>query len=303
MTVLCERHLVERHRRSAAINTQQGDTQRGKTQRGSTQRDYLSFTAISTYQQCPLKYFYRYIERLPEREVSANLVLGSAIHAAIELHFRELLSVQPPPDQDQLLEQFWHEWNERGSLVSIRFGRHDDLNSIGRLADRMLAVFRESELAHVTGSILGIEESFRDKIVDDAPDLLAKIDLLVETEHTLKVIDFKTARSRWNAKQAQRSADQLLLYSELVQPLVPRKPIELEFAVLTKTAQPHAECFTVTYSRKRVERMRSIIRHVWSAIYAGHFYPAPSPMNCPTCPYRSECRRWPGSLGTTTRTR
>jgi ATP-dependent exoDNAse (exonuclease V) beta subunit len=32
--------------------------------------------------------------------------------------------------------------------------------------------------------------------------LLARIDLLIETDEELAVVDFKTARSRWSAEQA-----------------------------------------------------------------------------------------------------
>ena len=45
-------------------------------------RDYLSFSAISLYRQCPLKFYFRYVAGLSEKTVSANLVFGGAIHAA-----------------------------------------------------------------------------------------------------------------------------------------------------------------------------------------------------------------------------
>lgn len=60
--------------------------------RRAKDRDYISYSAIKTYQDCPLKYFFRYVAGLPEETVSASLVFGSAIHRAIEHHFRELLA-------------------------------------------------------------------------------------------------------------------------------------------------------------------------------------------------------------------
>jgi hypothetical protein len=35
-------------------------------------RDYISYSAISTYQQCPLKFKFRYLDQLPEDAVSAG---------------------------------------------------------------------------------------------------------------------------------------------------------------------------------------------------------------------------------------
>ena len=55
-------------------------------------RDYISYSAISTYQRCPLSFFFRYVEQLPEETVAAALVFGSAIHSAAEFHFNELMA-------------------------------------------------------------------------------------------------------------------------------------------------------------------------------------------------------------------
>ena len=46
-------------------------------------RDYISWSAISTFQQCPLRFFYRYVERLPKPTVAASLVFGGATGAKL----------------------------------------------------------------------------------------------------------------------------------------------------------------------------------------------------------------------------
>jgi hypothetical protein len=66
----------------------------------------------------------------------------------------------------------------------------------------VLVAFQQSELSDPDGRILGVEEQLRGPISDDVPDLLARIDLLIETDEELAVVDFKTARSRWSAEQA-----------------------------------------------------------------------------------------------------
>ncbi len=42
-------------------------------------RDYLSYSAVRTFQSCPLKYRFRYLDGLAEECVSSALVFGSAI--------------------------------------------------------------------------------------------------------------------------------------------------------------------------------------------------------------------------------
>jgi hypothetical protein len=47
-----------------------------------TGRDYISWTAISTFRSCPLKYWFRYVDGVPEESVSATLIFGTDIHTA-----------------------------------------------------------------------------------------------------------------------------------------------------------------------------------------------------------------------------
>ncbi len=258
----------------------------------ATPRDYISYSAISTYQQCPLKYYFKYIENLPEESVSSSLVLGGAIHAAAEFHYNQLMIGNPSPNHDTLLAVFWDEWRDRAEEAEIRFGKKEDSNTIGKLADRVLQAFADSDIANPDGHILGAEEQLRGVLVPGVPDLLARIDLIVETEDALTITDLKTSRSRWSGNQADDSAEQLLLYSELARQLAPQKTLRLEFAVITKTASPSVERWPINHDATRIARTKQIIRRVWKAIETGNFFPAPSPISCGGCPFRKPCRAW-----------
>ena len=256
-------------------------------------RDYLSFSAIRTYQTCPLRYFFRYIAGLPEESVSASLVFGSAIHRAIEHHYRQQMIGGAAPGVDELLTHYQAEWQERDAKP-VRFGREDDADALTDLAARMLTAFRESELAKPSGTILAIEEELRGPIIPGLPDLLGRVDLIVATPSELVISDWKTSRSRWSKEQVEESTEQLLLYSELAADFAPGKPVRIEFAVLTKTKTVAIEQHSVAVQKSPVERMKRVVERVWQAIDAEHFYPAPSPMACGGCPFREPCRRWPG---------
>ena len=65
-----------------------------------TGRAYTLWSAITTYQGCSLRYFYRYILGLPEDAVSASLVFGGSIHKAVETHLRERLIGNLAPTLD-----------------------------------------------------------------------------------------------------------------------------------------------------------------------------------------------------------
>src|SRR5438445_1991283 len=193
--------------------------------------DHLSFSAISLFQNCPLRFFYRYILGLPEEVVAASLVLGSALHQAIQYHFEQLLAGESPPDLDTLLAVFQEHW-QTYKPETIQYGKGETRDTLGRLADRMLRAFRESDFAHPDGVILGVEEGLRGEIVPGCPDLLARVDLLIESGDALLLADFKTSRGTWGADKVEQAAPQLLRYSELAKTLADGKPLRLSFAVL-----------------------------------------------------------------------
>ena len=231
---------------------------------------------------------------MPEDTVSSSLALGSGVHAAIELWFNQRMAGNQSPSHDELLAAFWDCWQAKAEDAEICFGAKEDANTIGRLADRVLQTFRESAVARIEGQIVGVEEELRGAIAAELPDLLARIDLIVETTDALTVIDFKTSRSRWSSDQAESAGEQLLLYSELARGLSPTKQLRLQFAVITKTKLPSLQILDVALDPQRVQRTKQVVGHVWQAIQARHFYRSPSPMACGSCPFTSSCRAWSG---------
>ena len=256
-------------------------------------RDYVSHSAISTYQQCPLRYYFRYVANLPEELTSSALVFGSGIHRAAELHFEALLAGNDAPSLDELMEVYQSIWDQRQD-EPIQFGKNETRQSLHELAKRMLSTFRGSQLAKPSGEILGIEEELRGPVIKGCPDLLARVDLILATQDELQVIDLKTSRSRWKSGQAENSAAQLLLYGELAKEMAPDKKLRLRFAVITKTKAPTLETHDVSVHPDSVERTKRVVQRVWKSIQQGSFYPSPSPMACPSCAYQQACRDWQG---------
>jgi putative RecB family exonuclease len=142
----------------------------------------------------------------------------------------------------------------------------------------------------LSGDALASDREF----VPGLPDLLGRVDLIVEMDDAMVVGDWKTSRARWSAEQVEEASDQLLCYSSLAREFAPGKPIRLEFSVLTKTKDVVAERHVISADPGRIARVRRIVERVWQAIQDGHFYPSPSPMNCAGCPFREPCRNWRG---------
>jgi CRISPR/Cas system-associated exonuclease Cas4 (RecB family) len=142
--------------------------------------------------------------------------------------------------------------------------------------------------------VVGVAEELRGRLWPGLPELVARVDLLIDAGDALAVTDFKTARSQWGAEQVGEWAWQLILCQELARGRAGGRPVRLAFAVLSKTKAPELVLHPIEADAQQVERAKRVVDRVWQAIQGGHFYPNPSPLNCPTCPYREPCVAWTG---------
>jgi len=255
--------------------------------------DHLSYSAVNTYQRCPLQWHFRYVEKIPEEVIGSALVFGSAIHSGIERHFQTLLETGNAPTTEELLEVFDECWTSFDTDL-IKFGKGDDTQTMRELAEKIFTTFQASHFANPNGTIVAVEESMRAEFVTGVPDVLARVDLAVQSGDQLVLTDFKTSRSRWTGEQAQNSAEQLLLYADLAGRVLDGKQIKLQFAVVTKSKTPVLEVHEVEFDSARLDRTKAIFSRVWDAIKSGNVYPVPSQMNCHSCGYKTACQAWAG---------
>jgi len=99
--------------------------------------DHISYSAISTFQACPLRFYFRYVLGLPERTISSGLVFGSALHRAVQYHFERLLIGDSGTDVDTLLDVFQDHWDSYQDQA-ILYGKGENRDALGRLVERQL---------------------------------------------------------------------------------------------------------------------------------------------------------------------
>jgi putative RecB family exonuclease len=157
-------------------------------------RDYISYSAITMFRSCPLKYKFRYIDGLDADTVSSRLIFGTAIHAAIEEYFQAKMAGDTLPSQLEMLDAYHQTW-QGADIASVQLGKTETLDTLAVLAGKILTAFLASDLTSLDGTILAVEEELRGKLLDGVPELLGRIDLLLEDHDTISVVDFKTARS------------------------------------------------------------------------------------------------------------
>jgi len=259
-----------------------------------TGRPYLTHSELSTFQSCPLKWHFQYVEHAKSERTSAAMLLGTSVHAAIQHHLEAVMAADEAPSLNQLVQIYRDTWEEESAGTPIQFAREDTAETLAETARQMIERFQNSPYASPAGEIIGIEETLRIALARDLPELVGRVDLIEYRNGELIVSDFKTARSMWSSETAEDHSQQLLLYRQAAAPIAEElgATLKLRFIVLTKAKTPKIEERVVSANADRLDRTLQVMRRVFGAMQAGQVYPAPSPMNCSGCGFQERCEAW-----------
>lgn len=152
----------------------------------------LSYSSLNTYLEDPKKFFERYILKLPEA-VQPHLAFGNAIHRTLEWYFNQYLESHTHPSLKQTLDIF-------DKLLVQEILTPNDFLTRTNQGHAALTAFLEKQREQFPHTI-ATEESFgwrRGKILVNDVELSGKIDRIdmLDDDHTLRVIDYKTGKSK-----------------------------------------------------------------------------------------------------------
>lgn len=256
--------------------------------------DHLSFSSIRTYQACPRKFAFKYLEKVPEEFTPSYFAFGGAFHRAVERVHEALIVGEPIPCVDELVDAYDRAWLELiAERPAVKFSKDEGTQMLREMATRMLSAFREHTLASPgTGSqIIAIEESVRFRLLADVPPIEMRLDLLELNGTDLIVSDLKTSRSRWSESKVAESLPQLILYAHGLMPLLRElgaKKVVPRFVAVTKGKYPVVQILQPTATQNDVARLKQTVSETWSAIQSGVF-PRRESWACGHCPYRRHC--------------
>jgi len=262
-----------------------------------TKAVHLSASQLRTYSTCSLQWhFSRHFE--PEF-VSAALVFGTAIHAALQAFYQARLE-----GMTLSAEAMYHVFEETFAAETrpIQYNKTDDEETLKAKAGRMIETF----IATVQpGEVIGVEEPFECNLDDTLPPLVGRIDLLevrtdVDGVKRLHLVDFKTAATK-PGHVNDLASDQLVLYAlaayrtGLIRQL--HLPLALRYDVLTKTKSPEFISLTAKPGQQEARRVIEKAKHCWNGMTQGLCFPSEG-WQCATCGYKKQCSEWPSDTAT-----
>jgi putative RecB family exonuclease len=257
--------------------------------------DHLSFSGIKTYQTCPKKFQYKYIDQVPEEFKASSLAFGSALHTTIEKVQESRLQGLDIPTVEQLVAIYDNAWSTETQGHDVQFCKEEDVQSLHDLAQRMLDAYLTYASLEATlpeqAQIISIEHSNRFRLLADVPPIESRIDLLELQGTDLVVSDLKSSRSKWSELKIQEAIPQLVLYATGLLPLMKElgaKRIVTKFIVVTKAKKPVVQVLQPQCSQEDVVRLKQSVSETWTAIQTGLFVKHEG-WQCSQCPFKGRC--------------
>lgn len=254
-------------------------------------RPHWSYSAISQYLACPLRYYFQRILSLPQPTVSGSLVLGSAVHEVLAEYHRSI-QAQTPVDAGGLHQVFMDYWcrRENESRLALRDGETSK-----ELIDQGIALVELYLREPPPEQIIGIEHAIISPIHNSRGEILetplvAIADLITRQADSIAVGEFKTAARAYSELETATSL-QPTCYVNAAQEHFGHTAT-VEYTVLVKTKTPKIQRIKADRTEADLGRLGDVVENIERAIQAKVFYPVENPMNCSTCSYRPQCREW-----------
>jgi CRISPR/Cas system-associated exonuclease Cas4 (RecB family) len=244
-------------------------------------REYISHSQIRTYSDCPLRYYFAYIEEIPQ-PINDKILLGQVFHSAIEHYFIQRINrIEIGPEE--IIEVFDRQFD---SLQAERDIVWKDTPRETR--ERGLAFVRFF-LSQIGPAIkpLKVEEELTVEIPQTGIRLKGVIDLV---EDDFSITDFKTSTSRWNGSRARNSL-QMIIYKYLFDRTYGGVNSTIRFEILySKNASNiKRQTLRVVPGEEEIAQMLEVVIHIADNISRGIFYRKEN-YTCPYCEYRELCR-------------
>ena len=242
---------------------------------------YLSPSSTSTYQQCPRRWRFRYIERLPDPPGEAALT-GTFAHRVLELLFQ----VSPP---DRTLEQAKalarEVWPETAANPQYEALGLDEAGARHFRWKGWLAIEGLWTVEDPTSVEVQATERMIDTTVGGVPFRGVVDRLDQQPGGGFVVTDYKSGRAP-SLRYAESRLSQVLLYAAAVEAVEGRRP---ELARLLYLGQ---RAIDVVPTDDAINPVVASLQNTWQSIATdltdNVYTPKPGPL-CGWCPYAARC--------------
>jgi len=255
-------------------------------------REVYSPSRLSSFEQCPKKFEYRYVLKLPSETEGIEGFTGKLVHAVIErLHL--VLAKGQVPSLEKVVRRFRILWDERYDADRIRIVRKGLAAGFYiKNGERCLENFYRRHYPFEADETVGVEDRVFFSLDDDGRyKMQGIVDRIVRArDGAIEIHDYKTGQRVPSQKQLDEDR-QLAFYQMGLGPrLGYEKPYRLVWHYLLKDAVR-----TSTRTPEQIESLRGETISLIDEIRATTEFPAKPSALCDWCEYGDRCPEGPGA--------
>ena len=243
----------------------------------------FSHSKLTTFQQCPQKYKFRYIDEIPPPIRSIELHLGDTVHRALERLYADALQGQTH-SCDEILLFYQQKWEE-GYTPQMRIVRSGTTaRTYLEYGRQMLLTYHRRFHPFTQSTTLELEENFIFPL-SDQHEIRGIIDRLAKgSDGSLEIHDYKTSRRLPNPAQVS-SDTQLALYEIALRhrwPEAGRVSLIWHYLAFDKDIQ-------ITKTAQQLESIKRNTLGLIQRVHAATNFPTNVTPLCDWCEYKEIC--------------
>ena len=248
-----------------------------------------SHSRLSSFEQCPLKFKYRYIDKIiPEIEKSIELHLGSSVHDALEWLYKSVIEGRIPTI-DEVITRYAETW-QKTFVPNIKIVRHNltDKDYFNKGIQFLLDYYMRNK--PFNDGTVSVEDRILIKL-DEEFQIQGFIDRLVHNTKTniIEIHDYKTANSLPPQEKFETDR-QLALYSIAIKEKFGNdKKVLLVWHYLA-----HNTKIISTRTNEQLKQLKQETLNLIKEIESTTEFPSKKSILCDWCEYKSMCPEFGG---------
>ena len=234
----------------------------------------LSYSALNTYQTCPLKYKFQYIDKI-RKPKSKEAVFGTLIHSTLNfIHTPGILS----PSLEQALDFFSKNWNSDVFDKEV-----EERAAFSQGVEIIKRYYKDNDISKI--NIIALESPFQIKIGEHiASGIIDRID---RTEYGYEIIDYKTSKKMPSQQKVDNDL-QLTIYLKAFLDRYPEEKKRLNKIKVSLYFVKHGVKLSSIRNKKQLDILEENFLEAIRNIENSSFKPILNPL-CDWCDFQEEC--------------
>lgn len=235
----------------------------------------ISYSALNTYQICPLKYKFQYIDKI-KKPKSKEAVFGTLIHSTLNfIHTPGILS----PTLEQALDHFSKNWNS-----DVFDNEQEERAAFSQGVEIIKRYYKDNaEIAKV--NIVALESPFQIKLCDHVVSGI--IDRIDRTDDGYEIIDYKTSKKMPPQEKINNDV-QLTIYLQAFLERYPEERKNLDKIKVSLYFVKHGVKLSSTRTKEQLDHVDELFLETIKNIKESEFEPILNPL-CNWCDFQDKC--------------